>query len=364
MAKKGAVETGSDEGGFDDVAAALEGAIGKSVDRTMNVSRFISTGFKPLDFAISSMKDGGGLPSGRICEISGPSAVGKTQLATQLMIETQKIGGVSVLADHERSFALALARRLGLDTSPGRWSLIQPRTFEASVQSFMRGTEAIRKIKGKRDIPVTWIVDSLASMIPQSQLSKEADEQTMADQVALARATSLHFKTLALIAEEMDVLLVFLNQVRTKPGVVYGDNLYTSGGDAPKYYSSVRIMLSARQLSEGSGEDKEVVGNAVSAKIIKNKVARPHLKTSWAFKYREDGTGYVDLAGSYLDILINKGVLESAHGQRVVWVDGSKPFKKKLADELNASPDGIRQLEQLWLSADMQEDAEPGSDEE
>ena len=351
---------------YDDIASAIIKVIGKNSEST-TISRWISTGFQPLDQALTAMAEGGGLPSGRIVEIAGPPSAGKTWLATQVMIAAQQAGGIAAFHDHERSFDSRLAGKLGLDLSPSRFIFKQPRTFEDSVATFMYAAQAIRGTKSGKKIPLVWVFDSLASMIPQSQLidakgnARDATKHNMNDSTALSRATSNHFKVLALLAEECDVLLIFLNQTRTKPGVVYGDPTTTPGGDSPKFYASVRIMLSAKQISKGEGEAKEVIGSQVKAVIIKNKTSRPFTKTTWKFMFNDDGTGYFDTIGSLLDLILAKGILNKAHGGRVEWPDGTKPFYNDLVKKLtDAGPAGVKVLEKMLIAAgvDADHDAE------
>ena len=343
---------------YDDIMAAVYKAVGEN-DDVRGVTRWLSTGFLPLDQAVSGLQSGGGLPSGRLIEIAGPPSAGKTALATQVMIAAQRQGGVAAFHDHERSFDAKLAERLGLEMSPSRLIFRRPRTLEDSILSFMNTARAIRSAKAFKDIPLVWVFDSIASMVPQSQLEKEITKQGMNDQSALARALSLHLKVLAVLAEELDVCLVFLNQTRMKLGIAFGDPTTTAGGDASKFYFSVRIMLSASRITKGVGEDQEIVGFQVTGRTIKNKVNRPFLKAKWHFMFREDGSGYFDTAGSLIDTLVARGVLSAVKNTgRIEWVDGSKPYRTELIEKINAAPNGIALLEKLLIKSGVVEEVD------
>jgi len=304
------------------------------VEHEIGVKSWLSTGYPPLDEAISGKLVGGGLPVGRIVEIFGPSSAGKTAIATQTMVSAQKAGGFAIFQDHERSFEPVLAERLGLDTRRGPFFHDFPDTFEASVTKSLRIARGAREKKIiPPEAPIVIVYDSLAAMVPKSKMGKEIDEQGMNDSLALAKATSAVFPALAIFAEKLNVLVLVLNQMRLKPGVVYGDPTTTPGGEAPRYYASVRIQLGAKRLVDGTGDDKEMVGQEVTAKCIKNKVYRPFQKAEWDFRFREDGTGYFDVVGGTLTYLTKAGKL-AASGPRVTWTDGKSYFKKQLISKI------------------------------
>lgn len=302
----------------------------KHIQPEMGIRTWLSTGFAPLDHAISGRYSGGGMPVGRIVEIFGPSSCGKTAIATKVMAAAQEAGGFAMFMDHERSFDPVLGRQLGLNTDRGPFFHELPETFEESV------TYAVRMAKRAREeeiiaatAPIVIVFDSLAAMVPKSKFAKEIDEQGMNDSLALAKATSAVFPVLALYAEKYQILILVLNQMRLKPGVVYGPPETTPGGEAPRYYASVRIQLGAKRLTEGEGDDKEMVGQEINAKIIKNKVSRPFQTAKWGFRFRPDGSGYFDVVGSTLDFLIAEKLIPSA-GARVTWIDGKSYFRKAL----------------------------------
>lgn len=315
-----------------DLANALLKAIGGN-DEQSTPSIFLDTGYPPLNFALSGRYDGG-LPVGRIVEMFGPPSSGKTAISTRAMIAAQQAGGFAGFNDHERSFHHHLAANLGLDVEAPTFAFKTPRTFEESVTIAVKAAQTIREggfIDEKA--PIIWVFDSLAAMVPKSKMDKGVDEYGMNDTTALARATSSVFPALSQHCEELNMLALFLNQIRTKPGVIYGDPTTTPGGDAPKYYASIRIQLGAKRIVEGA--DKRMVGQEIGCKIIKNKVYRPFEQASWRFMFREDGSGYFDVTTSLIDYMIEQKILESS-GPRVTWTDGKQYFKKALVEKIES----------------------------
>ena len=211
----------------DALAAALTKSIG-AADNNEKAITWLNTGYEPLNMALSGKYDGG-LPGGRIVEMFGPSSSGKTAIATNVMAHAQKAGGIAGFNDHERSFHAHLARGLGLDTDASSFVYRRPKSFEESVTLAIKAAQTVRQGKFiAEDAPIVWVFDSLAGMVPKSKLDKDVDEYNMNDTTALARATSGIFPALAQWSEELNMLCLFLNQIRTKPGVAYGDGLRES----------------------------------------------------------------------------------------------------------------------------------------
>jgi len=319
------------------LAAALAAAVGGS-DASTQPKHFLSTGFPPLDHAISGKYFGGGMPSGRIVEMFGPPSAGKTAIATNTMISAQKMGGFALFNDHERSFHQGLGQGFGLSLDPNKWLFKAPRTFEESLTNSMKVALAIREGKFiDRDAPIAMVFDSLASMVPQSKLEKDLDKMNMHDSTALARATASSFPALALLAEEHNILLLFLNQMRTKIGVMFGDPTTTPGGQAPEFYASVRIRLGRRQIAVGKGEDKKITGQLIGAECVKNKINRPFGKASWRFMFQEDGSGKFDVTHSLIDYLVAAGRLAAGSKQgTVMWTNGKQYPPGMLSAKIDA----------------------------
>lgn len=323
------------------LASTLASAGIKNAEQ-QNVEQFISTGYPPLDNALASSYREGGFPSGRIVEMFGPPSAGKTAIATNCMVNAQKMGGFAIFQDHENSFDVELARNMGLSDDPDFWVYNKPDTFEQSIEQMetillaARGMEfkgGAYKLSGQpvlfpRDKPIVIVFDSLASMVPQSVIvdskgkNKDVSDRNMNDNTALARATSAHMPRIALLADRCNALIIILNQVRTKLGVMYGDPTTTPGGGAPEYYASVRVKLGRSIITKGEGKDRKLLGQRIGAEIIKNKVRAPFKKAEWDFLWMDDGTGKFDIVGGVIDELISLGKIEQA-GAWITW-DGKK----------------------------------------
>lgn len=339
-----------------DIMKALTGVIGKN-DEEATVKHFLDTGFPPLNHASSADWDKGG-PVGRLMEIAGPPSAGKTAIATRMMAAAQEAGGVAGFMDHERSFSITLAPKLGLDTTPGRFIYKKPKTFEESVAIFQLAVTTIRDKKLiAKDAPIVWVFDSLAAMVPQSVLvdskgkERGAEDRNMNDNTALARATSAHFPAVSMIAETYNVLVIFLNQIRMKIGTTYGDPRKTTGGDAPAFYFSQRLWLGASQIKVGT----ETIGMEVTGKFVKNKVARPFQEAKWRFMFQPDGTGKFDRERSLIEFLSGEKLLpttDTSTGKECkagyVYWDGKQIGREALARKIEAEgPAGFNKLKAL-----------------
>lgn len=317
---------------FDKLADKLESMFGPSAEPA-TINSWLNTGFDPLNYALSGSYDGG-FPGGRLVEIFGPESSGKTWLATQAMSAAQRQGGFSGFHDHERSFLPHVGEGLGLDVGRKKFRLEKPETFEGSVSQFIKVSTAVRDLRMIADnAPMCWVFDSLANMIPQDKFKKDVTELNMNDMTMLARVSSQVLPVVSMHAERLNCTVIFLNQMRLKPGVVYGDPNTTPGGNAMKFQATTRIQLGATRLTRDEGGEKVMYGQQVVARCVKNKGARPFMTAKWQFLFGEDGIGRFDVAGSLLDFLLAKKVLTMS-GKYVVWPDGSKHYKSVLAKKL------------------------------
>ena len=231
-----------------------------------HVSRWISTGSKQLDYIISNRQNGG-LPEGRIVEIFGPPSIGKSHIATQIAKSTQEMGGIVVYIDTENATSVENLRMLGVDIAK-RFVYVDTHCTE-EVLSIAESTIIKAKAMDK-DVPVTIIWDSVAATSPKAELTGDYDKESIGLQ---ARAISKGMRKITGVIANEKVLMVCLNQTRTKIGVMYGDPTTTPGGMAIPFHSSVRVKLGAG--SQILNKDKEPIGINVSAKTIKNKVSAP-----------------------------------------------------------------------------------------
>ena len=235
-------------------------------DSPTHVNRWISTGSRQLDAIIANRLEGG-LPEGRIVEIFGPPSIGKSHIAIQLAVSTQKAGGIVVYIDTENATSVENLSLLGVNIKQ-RFVYVDTHCTE-EVLSIAEATIMKARAMGK-DVPITIIWESVAASSPKAELVGDYDKDSIGLQ---ARAISKGMRKINGIIANQKVLFVCLNQIRTKIGVMYGDPTTTPGGKAIPFHSSVRIKLGAGRPIEN--KDKEVIGINVSAKTIKNKVAPP-----------------------------------------------------------------------------------------
>ena len=235
-------------------------------DSPTHVKRWISTGSKQLDYLVANRRNGG-LPEGRIVEIFGPPSIGKSHIAIQLAKSTQDLGGIVVYIDTENATSVENLSLLGVDISK-RFVYVDTHCTE-EVLSIAEST--IMKAKAMdKDVPITIIWDSVAATSPKAELTGDYDKETIGLQ---ARAISKGMRKITGVIANQKVLMICLNQIRMKIGVMYGDPTTTPGGKAIPFHSSVRIKLGAGQPIKN--KDGEIIGINVSAKTIKNKVAAP-----------------------------------------------------------------------------------------
>lgn len=294
---------------FDELAKELISDCGKN-DSPSEVTNWIDTGNIGLNEG-SSGSPLKGMPSGRVIEIIGAPSSGKTFLSTILMRNTQRMGGIAAFNDHERTFQESLGVKNGLDTSQGRWFYRKPKTLEESFEIYEKFVRRVRELKIiDKDAPICFVFDSVAAMIPSSQYGKNFSDLNMNDMTALARSMSIGMKVISLLAEEYNVLTLFINQIREKPGVMFGDPTTSPGGNALKFFASQRINLGSSKDTKGEGTNKVVVGNTVTAVFIKNKVSKPFVKAKWKFTFGADGSGEIDNLGTAIETAMSRGVLD------------------------------------------------------
>lgn len=327
-------------GSVADLCSALDAAIGANSDNP-GVTQFIDTGYAPLNEAICGDKDGG-LPYGRLIEMLGESSSGKTALATQWMVQTQKLGGIAGFEDWERTFAEDLAVELGLNPKRPYFIYNKPKTWEEGNTHAIKACQAIRKSKAiPETAPILFVFDSIASAIPQSVrydakgAEREIDSYTMNDTSALARVTSTTLKTMAQYCEELNATFLYLNQIRLKIGVVFGDPRTSPGGKAMEYYATTRMMLGRTKIMQTVAGAKEFVGQNIGIQVTKSKLTKPGKECEIRMSYDDLGIARFDTTYSLADLLIKQGALVSPRNGYVEW-EGKQYSKRAFADLIEA----------------------------
>ena len=345
------------EKGAMDKTKAIEAAIGQ-IERAFGKGSVMKLGQRDANIEIEAISTGsigldiglgiGGLPRGRIVEIYGPESSGKTTLALHVVAEAQKTGGTCAFVDAEHALDPSYARKLGVDID--ELLISQP---DAGEQALEIADTLVRS--GAIDVLV---IDSVAALVPKAELEGEMGDSHVGLQ---ARLMSQALRKLTSSIAKSNCLVIFINQIRLKIGVMFGSPETTTGGNALKFYASVRLDI--RRIGAIKDRD-EVVGNQTRVKVVKNKMAPPFRVVEFDIMYGEG----ISKMGEVLDLGVNAGIVEksgawfSYDGQRVgQGRENAKTFLREHPEMAQAIERAIRQ--NAGLVADNMLDPNGAGDE-
>ncbi len=288
-----------------------KGSIMKLGDGVVAQVESIPTGALSLDYALGI----GGIPRGRVTEVYGPESSGKTTLCLHIIAEAQKSGGLAAFIDAEHALDVNYAKRLGVDTA--NLLLSQPDFGEQALEI----TDTLVRSNALDII----VIDSVAALVPRSEIEGEMGDATMAVQ---ARLMSQALRKLTGAISKSKTAVVFINQLRSKIGVMFGNPETTTGGNALKFYASLRLDI--RRIA-AIKEGNDVVGNRTKVKIVKSKVAPPFKEVEFDILYNEG----ISKMGDLVDLATNFGLVKKSGAWFTYDEDrfqGREQFKQKIAE--------------------------------
>lgn len=301
---------------IDDAIASIEktygkGSIMKLGDGVINPVESIPTGALSLDYALGI----GGVPRGRVTEIYGPESSGKTTLCLHIIAEAQKTGGLAAFIDAEHALDVNYAKRLGVDTA--NLLISQPDFGEQALEI----TDTLVRSNALDII----VIDSVAALVPRSEIEGEMGDATMAVQ---ARLMSQALRKLTGAISKSKTSVIFINQLRQKIGIMFGNPETTTGGNALKFYASLRMDI-RRIAAIKDGTD--VIGNRTRVKIVKSKVAPPFKEVEFDILYNEG----ISKTGDLLDLATNFNIVKKSgawFSYEEERYQGREQFRQKLIE--------------------------------
>ncbi len=310
---------------LEDTIASLEKTYGKGTimklgDGVINKVEAISTGSLSLDYALGI----GGVPRGRIIEIFGPESSGKTTLCLHIIAEAQKKGGLAAFIDAEHALDLNYAKRLGVDTT--NLLLSQPDFGEQAL-------EIVDTLIRSNALDVI-VIDSVAALVPRTEIEGDMGDPQMAVQ---ARLMSQALRKITGAISKSKTCVIFTNQLRSKIGVMFGNPETTTGGNALKFYASVRLDIRrVNAIKDGNN----VVGNRTRVKIVKSKVAPPFKEVEFDILYNEG----ISKAGDIIDLATEHGILKKS-GAWFTYKDERYQGREQLKQRMLEDPQLFESLE-------------------
>lgn len=290
----------------------------------------IPTGSISLDLAL-----GGGIPKGRVIEIYGPESSGKTTLTLHAIAEVQKAGGTAAFIDAEHALDPAYAKRIGVDVQ--NLLLSQPDNGEQAL-------EIVETLVRSNAVDLI-VIDSVAALVPRAEIEGDMGDSHMGLQ---ARLMSQALRKLTGIISRSNATVIFINQIRMKIGVMFGNPETTTGGNALKFYASVRMDIRRiGQIKQG----EEVVGNRTRVKVVKNKIAPPFREAEFDIMYNQG----ISASGDVLDLASNQGIVEKSgawfayNGEKIG--QGREAAKQYLQDNPKVMSEIVKKVRDANLAA-------------
>ncbi len=339
----------------DDRRKALEAAIGQ-IEKQFGKGAVMKLGDKSGSFNIETVPTGslsldialgaGGIPKGRIIEIYGPESSGKTTVALHMVSEVQKRGGIAGFIDAEHALDPVYAKNIGVDID--NLYISQPDSGEQALEICETMVRS-----GAVDIVV---VDSVAALVPKAEIDGEMGDSHVGLQ---ARLMSQALRKLTSAISKTNCIVIFINQLREKIGVIYGNPETTTGGRALKFYASIRLDVRRGEVLKAAGEQ---LGNRTRIKVVKNKIAPPFKEAQFDIMY---GKG-ISKVGDILDLAADCGVIDKSGAWYAYKTDKIGQGRENAKQYLTANPDILREVEnavrEKYGLPDITDDA-PASDE-
>ena len=339
----------------DDRRKALEAAIGQ-IEKQFGKGAVMKLGDKSGSFNIETVPTGslsldialgaGGIPKGRIIEIYGPESSGKTTVALHMVSEVQKRGGIAGFIDAEHALDPVYAKNIGVDID--NLYISQPDSGEQALEICETMVRS-----GAVDIVV---VDSVAALVPKAEIDGEMGDSHVGLQ---ARLMSQALRKLTSAISKTNCIVIFINQLREKIGVIYGNPETTTGGRALKFYASIRLDVRRGEVLKTAGEQ---LGNRTRIKVVKNKIAPPFKEAQFDIMY---GKG-ISKVGDILDLAADCGVIDKSGAWYAYKTDKIGQGRENAKQYLTANPDILREVEnavrEKYGLPDITDDA-PASDE-
>ncbi|MBS0621663.1 MAG: recombinase RecA [Verrucomicrobia bacterium] len=311
-----------------------EGAIMSLGQRSaMGGMSTIPTGAISLDIALGI----GGVPRGRIVEIYGPESSGKSTLATHIVANAQKRGGLAAYIDVEHALDPGYAAKIGVNLN--ELMISQPDSGEEALQ--------IMEVLARSNAVDVVVIDSVAALVPKSELEGEIGDSSVGLQ---ARLMSQALRKLTSTLAKSNTCAIFINQIREKIGVMFGSPETTSGGRALKFYSSIRLDIRRIGSIKGVGSDADDIGNRVKVKIVKNKLAPPFRTAEFDILFAVG----ISQEGSLIDIGLDQGIIEKK-GSWLSYKGERFQGRETMRAELRAKPELFAAIEAEILSKDPKE---------